>query len=74
MACSLEETLDISEEDTVSVFVAEQPLKVAAVRFPKYWQVFTRLHGVTFQKTTIFSLQLLLPSLRCAILHTKTFN
>jgi len=33
MACGLEETLDISEEDTASVFVAEQPSKVAAVRF-----------------------------------------
>jgi len=74
MAFSLEETLDVSEQDTASVFGAERPLKMAAVRFPKLRQVFTRLHGVTSQNTAIFSLQLFLLSLRCVILHTKAYN
>jgi len=74
MAFSLEETLDVSEQDTASVFGAEQPLKMTAVRFPKLRQVFTRLNGVTSQNTAIFSLQLFLLSLPCVILHTKTRN
>jgi len=63
LAYSLEETLDISEQDTASVFGAAQPLKVAAVCFPEHRQVFTRLHGVTSQKTAVFNFQLFYLSL-----------